>query len=59
MTINHEKGKTRDPGLEAALADAEELRDELQIGRQKFFRYGLYITLYADSMDELTLSKIK
>ena len=54
MTINHEKGKTRDPGLEAALADAEELRDELQIGRQKFFRYGLYITLYADSMDELT-----
>ena len=31
MTINHEKGKTRDPGLEAALADAEELRDELQI----------------------------
>ena len=59
MTINHEKGKTRDPGLEAALADAEELRDELQIGRQKFFRYGLYITLYADSMDELTFVQNK
>jgi conjugal transfer ATP-binding protein TraC len=59
MTINHEKGKTRDPGLEAALADAEELRDELQIGRQKFFRYGLYITLYADSMDELTFGQNK
>lgn len=59
MTINHEKGKTRDPGLEAALADAEELRDELQTGRQKFFRYGLYITLYADSMDELTFVQNK
>ena len=59
MTINHEKGKARDPGLEAALADAEELRDELQIGRQKFFRYGLYITLYADSMDELTFVQNK
>lgn len=59
LTINHEKGKTRDPGLEAALADAEELRDELQIGRQKFFRYGLYITLYADSMDELTFVQNK
>lgn len=59
MTINQEKGKTRDPGLEAALADAEELRDELQIGRQKFFRYGLYITIYADNMDELTFVQNK
>ncbi len=32
MSINQEKGKTRDPGLEAALQDAEELRDELQVG---------------------------
>lgn len=59
MSINQEKGKTRDPGLEAALADAEELRDELQIGRQKFFRYGLYITIYADNMDELTFVQNK
>lgn len=53
MAINQEKGKTRDPGLEAALQDAEELRDELQVGSEKFFRYGLYVTLYADSMDDL------
>ncbi|MDO4684861.1 MAG: DUF87 domain-containing protein [Candidatus Saccharibacteria bacterium] len=59
MSINQEKGRTRDPGLEAALADAEELRDELQIGRQKFFRYGLYITIYADNMDELTFVQNK
>lgn len=53
MSINAEKGKTRDPGKEAALADAEELRDQLQVGAERFFRYGLYITVYADSMDEL------
>jgi type IV secretory pathway VirB4 component len=51
--ISSEKGKTRDPGTEAAISDAEELRDQLQVGAQRFFRYGLYITLYADSLDEL------
>ncbi len=53
MSINAEKGRTRDPGKEAALADAEELRDQLQVGAERFFRYGLYVTIYADSMDEL------
>ena len=53
MAINNEKGKTRDPGLEAALMDAEELRDQLQVGAERFFRYGLYVTFYADSLDEL------
>ena len=59
MSINQEKGKTRDPGLEAALQDAEELRDELQVGSEKFFRYGLYITLFADSMDDLVFVQNK
>jgi type IV secretory pathway VirB4 component len=53
MSINSEKGKVRDPGLEAAINDAEELRDQLQVGAERFFRYGLYVTLYADSLDEL------
>lgn len=53
MSINNEKGRTRDPGLEAAIQDAEELRDQLQVGSERFFRYGLYITLYADSLEEL------
>ena len=54
MSINAEKGRTRDPAKEAALADAEELRDQLQIGSERFFRYGLYVTIYADSIDELS-----
>lgn len=53
MSISNEKGKTRDPGREAALADAEELRDQLQVGAERFFRYGLYVTIYADSLEEL------
>ena len=53
MNLNAEKGKVRDPQLEAAINDAEELRDKLQVGAEKFFRFGLYITLWADSLDEL------
>lgn len=53
MSVNSERGKVRDPGLEAAINDAEELRDQLQVGAEKFFRFGLYVTMYADSLDEL------
>jgi len=53
-TINQEKGKVRDPGLEAAIQDAEELRDKLQVGEERFFRFGLYLTMYADTTDALT-----
>ncbi len=53
IEINAEHGRVRDPGLEAAVGDAEELRDKLQVGEERFFRFGLYLTLYADSLDEL------
>ena len=53
ISVNSEKGKIRDPELEAAIGDAEELRDQLQVGAEKFFRFGLYVTLWADSLDEL------
>ncbi|MEI6228497.1 MAG: DUF87 domain-containing protein [Candidatus Saccharibacteria bacterium] len=58
-SINSEKGKIRDPGIESAMADAEELRDQLQVGAEKFFRFGLYVTLYADSLDELSFVQHK
>ena len=57
-TINREKGKVRDPELETALGDAEELRDRLQRGEEKLFQYALYFTLYAKSKEDLdTLTK--
>ena len=51
--LNAEKGKVRDPELEAAISDAEELRDKLQVGMERFFRFGLYVTIWGDSLDEL------
>ncbi len=53
FTINQEKGRVRDPGLEAAIQDAEELRDKLQVGEERFFRFGLYVTMYAGTLEEL------
>lgn len=53
LQIDAEKGKVRDPGKQAAIVDAEELRDSLQVGEERFFRFGLYITLYAGSLEEL------
>ncbi len=59
MTINAEKSRVRDPALEAAVSDAEELRDQLQMGAERFFRFGLYVTIYADSLDELNFVQHK
>ncbi|MBR3130983.1 DUF87 domain-containing protein [Candidatus Saccharibacteria bacterium] len=53
MNVNADKGRVRDPELEAAINDAEELRDQLQVGAERFFRFGLYVTLWADSLEEL------
>lgn len=52
-SINAEKGKVRDPGLEAAISDAEELRDKLQVGEDRFFRLGVYITIYGKDLEDL------
>lgn len=52
-SINSEKGKVRDPGLEASIGDAEELRDKLQVGEDRFFRLGLYVTIYGKSLEDL------
>lgn len=53
INVNADRGKVRDPGLEAAIQDAEELRDQLQVGSERFFRFGLYITIYGTSLEEL------
>ncbi len=53
LQIDSEKGKVRDPGKQAAIQDAEEMRDKLQVGEERFFRLGLYFTIYGSSMDEL------
>ncbi len=53
LQIDAEKGRVRDPAKQSAIVDAEDLRDSLQIGEERFFRLGLYLTTYAKSLEEL------
>lgn len=53
IQIDNEKGRVRDPAKQSAILDAEEIRDKLQVGEERFFRFGLYFTLYAGSIEEL------
>jgi len=48
-----EKGAPRDPISETALHDVEQLRDDLTQGIEKFFQFGLYVTMYEDSLEKL------
>ncbi len=53
LSIEAEKGLVRNPELETAVGDIEELRDTLQKGETRLFQFALYFTLYASSLDEL------
>ncbi|MDP3882786.1 MAG: conjugal transfer protein TraC, partial [Candidatus Staskawiczbacteria bacterium] len=58
-----EKGLIRDPTLETAYKDIENLRDNLMTAQEKMFRFGVYITIYETSEKglkdtELTLRSI-
>ncbi|MDO8728874.1 MAG: DUF87 domain-containing protein [bacterium] len=48
-----EKGLVRDPMLDVAYQDLENLRDQLQQAQEKLFDVGLYITIYGDNNSEL------
>jgi len=56
MNMNAEKGLVRDPALETAYEDAEQLRTEIQRGQEKFFQFAMYFTIYAD--DEKKITKV-
>ncbi|HSX33054.1 MAG TPA: DUF87 domain-containing protein [Candidatus Saccharimonadales bacterium] len=53
IQIDADKGRVRDPSKQASILDAEEMRDKLQVGEERFFRFGFYFTLYASSQEEL------
>ena len=52
-SINAEKGLLNDPAIEAQIQDVEELRHKLTRGEEKYFHFSLYITIYAESDDQL------
>ncbi len=57
INMRAEQGMVRDPQLEAAWKNIEDLRDKLQQAEERLFDVGLYITVYAD--DELALNKME
>lgn len=48
-----QKGLVRDPELETGFQDLEALRDSLQTAQERMFRFGLYITIYGETQEEL------
>lgn len=53
LTLREEKGLVRDPVLDTAYRDLEELRDKLQQATEKLFNFSLYITIYGNTEEEL------
>ncbi|MEK7108953.1 MAG: DUF87 domain-containing protein [Patescibacteria group bacterium] len=48
-----EKGMVRDPILDTAYKDLEDLRDQLQQAQERIFDVGVYITIYGESDEAL------
>lgn len=46
-------GRVMDPAVQAALEDAQVLQEELVKGAERFFQFGLYVAIPADSKEEL------
>ncbi|OGD29769.1 conjugal transfer protein TraC [Candidatus Azambacteria bacterium RIFCSPHIGHO2_01_FULL_44_55] len=53
ISMREEQGMVRDPMLETAYQDLENLRDSLQQAREKLFKFGIYISIYGDTPEEL------
>ena len=53
INIRAERGEVRDPQLEAAYRNLEDLRDKLQQAEEKLFDVGLYIAVYGKDENEL------
>ncbi|NQV93054.1 DUF87 domain-containing protein [Candidatus Kaiserbacteria bacterium] len=57
ISSREEKGLVRDPMLDTAHQDLEQLRNQLQQAQEKVFEVGLYITIYGDTVEELDKSE--
>src|ERR1700756_3261413 len=53
ISSREEKGLVRDPVLDTAYQDLESLRDQLQQAQERLFDVGVYITIYASTIEEL------
>lgn len=53
IIVRQQKGLVRDPMLDTAYQDLEELRDNLTQAQEKMFDIGFYISVYADNESDL------
>jgi len=53
ISEREEKGLIRDPALEIAYQNMEELRNKLQTAQERMIRLSLYITVYGNTEEEL------
>jgi len=53
ISTDIQRGRVVDPSTQAKLEDALALQEELAKGTEHFFQFGLYITIPADSLQEL------
>ena len=53
ISEREDKGLIRDPALETAYQDLEDLRERLQTAQERMFRFSLYITIYGNDEKEL------
>ncbi|MCX6754568.1 MAG: conjugal transfer protein TraC [Candidatus Nomurabacteria bacterium] len=53
ISIRESKGLVRDPMLDTAYRDLEDLRNNLMQAQEKMFDVGLYITVYAENDNDL------
>lgn len=53
ISTRESKGMVRDPMLDTAYADLEQLRDNLQQAQERIFEVGLYMTIYGNSREEI------
>ncbi len=53
LNIESRKGLVRDPTLELAFENVENLRDTLQEGSERVFKVGIYISIFAKSLKKL------
>lgn len=58
LNIEASRGVIQDPTLKVALEDARELQQSMASGNERFFQYGLYMTIRANTLEELeTIAK--
>ena len=53
IASDREHGKVLDPGVQAALEDAQVLQEQLVKGIERFFQFSFYVTIPAGSLEEL------